>query len=196
MDTMMGIMHQVIPRDNFLTLVGVFVAYSFIGWVVESIYMSWCNKKVTNRGFAKGPLCPIYGVGEFIIYTLFSPFAHNLFAVFIVTAVMATIVEYIVAKLMIHKLGYVWWDYTNKPFNYKGILCLESTIGWGLYGICEFTFLREAIIKFWSLIPTIFLIVIFVAIGAVYLLDSGTQLHKVLSGNIEASENNLLKVER
>ena len=44
-------------------LVGAFVIYSMLGWLVESIYMSFCNKKITNRGFAKGPFCPIYGFG-------------------------------------------------------------------------------------------------------------------------------------
>ena len=41
-------------------LVTAFVIYSILGWLVESIYMSFCNKKITNRGFAKGPFCPIY----------------------------------------------------------------------------------------------------------------------------------------
>ena len=44
-------------------LVAAFVLYSMIGWLVESIYMSICEKKITNRGFARGPFCPIYGVG-------------------------------------------------------------------------------------------------------------------------------------
>lgn len=32
-----------------------FILYSFMGWVVESIYMSFCNRKLTNRGFAFSP---------------------------------------------------------------------------------------------------------------------------------------------
>ena len=38
--------------------------------------------------------------------------------------------------------GEIWWDYTDKPFNYKGILCLESSIAWGFYTIILFTFLH------------------------------------------------------
>ena len=37
-----------------------FIIYSVLGWFVESIYMSYCNKKITNRGMVKGPFCPIY----------------------------------------------------------------------------------------------------------------------------------------
>ena len=45
-----------------------FLMYSMMGWLVESIYMSICNKKLTNRGFARGPFCPIYGVGALTAY--------------------------------------------------------------------------------------------------------------------------------
>ena len=39
-----------------------FFLFSIIGWMVESTYMSICNKKITNRGFMTGPFCPIYGI--------------------------------------------------------------------------------------------------------------------------------------
>ena len=45
-----------------------FILYSFMGWVVESIYMSFCNRKLTNRGFAFSPFCPIYAVGALSVY--------------------------------------------------------------------------------------------------------------------------------
>lgn len=31
-----------------------FVFYSMLGWAVESLYMSICNRKLTNRGFGVG----------------------------------------------------------------------------------------------------------------------------------------------
>lgn len=34
-----------------------FVAYSFMGWVYESIICSIAQKKFINRGFLNGPLC-------------------------------------------------------------------------------------------------------------------------------------------
>ena len=45
-----------------------FLTYSMMGWLVESIYMSFCNHKITNRGFAKGPFCPIYGFGALTVF--------------------------------------------------------------------------------------------------------------------------------
>lgn len=196
MDTVIGYVHQVIPSESLLTLMGVFFAYGFIGWIVESIYMSWCNKRITNRGFARGPFCPIYGVGEFILYALLSSFADNLLAVYVLTALAATGVEYVVARMMIYKFGYVWWDYSNKPFNYKGILCLESTLAWGIYGICEVTFLRTSIITFWNRFPEHIQVLVFAVISVAYILDCGTRYRNISHGEIKEKENDILRFDK
>lgn len=120
-----------------------FFVYSILGWLVESIYMSICNKKVTNRGFIRGPICPIYGVGALSVYFMLKPFSQNYILLYFCGAILATFLEYVTAKLMIRFFGDVWWDYNNKPFNYKGILCLESTIAWGFYTVFMFAFLHK-----------------------------------------------------
>ena len=58
-------------------LLAAFCIYSILGWFVESVYMSFCNRRLTNRGFAKGPFCPIYGIGALAGYFLLRPFAGN-----------------------------------------------------------------------------------------------------------------------
>ena len=121
-------------------LVAAFVVYSIMGWIVESIYMSFCNKKLTNRGFAKGPFCPIYGFGAVCGYLILSPLKGQYMKLYFAGAILATIFEYLVGRGMIKFLGQLWWDYNEKPFNYQGIICLESTVAWGFYaiGIIEF----------------------------------------------------------
>jgi len=116
-------------------LVAAFVIYSMLGWLIESIYMSFCNRKLTNRGFGRGPFCPIYGFGGVCCYLILSPLRGNYLAIYFIGAALATIFEYLVGIGMIKFLGALWWDYNEKPFNYKGILCLESTIAWGFYAI-------------------------------------------------------------
>lgn len=129
-------------------IVSVFFIYSILGWIVESIYMSICNRKLTNRGFIKGPICPIYGGAATIIYFLLLPLAGNYVAIYFVGVVVATAIEYIVAQIMLFIFGEVWWDYNDKPFNYKGILCLESSIAWGFYCVFLFGFLQKTAIAF------------------------------------------------
>ncbi len=36
-----------------------FLFYSFVGWVYESILVSCQERRLVNRGFLNGPLCPI-----------------------------------------------------------------------------------------------------------------------------------------
>ena len=126
-------------------LVAAFILYSMLGWLVESIYMSICNRRLTNRGFGKGPFCPIYGFGAVFGYLLLSPLAGHYVYLYFTGAVLATIFEYLVGKLMIKVLGDVWWDYNDKPFNYQGLICLESTLAWGAYAIIIICFLNGKI---------------------------------------------------
>ncbi|MBA4701631.1 MAG: putative ABC transporter permease [Ruminococcus sp.] len=130
-----------------------FLTYSVLGWIVESIYMSICNRKLTNRGFSKSPLCPIYGVGALTVYFLLSPYSHNRVLLFFLGAILATAIEWITARIMERLFGEIWWNYTDKPFNYKGILCLESTLAWGLYTLILFGVLHGFVERIVNAIP-------------------------------------------
>lgn len=129
-------------------LVSAFILYSMLGWLVESIYMSLCNRKLTNRGFAKGPFCPIYGFGGVIGYLVLRPLAGNYVGLYFTGAVLATVFEFLVGKLMLRLFGEVWWDYHDKPYNYKGIICLESTVAWGVYAVIIIMFLNARLMNF------------------------------------------------
>ena len=130
-----------------------FIIYSMLGWLVESIYMSICNKKLTNRGFFLSPFCPIYGFGA-VFGTLFlHPFSGNIIILYVSGSIIATAFEFLVGKLMIKLFGELWWDYNNKPFNYKGIICLESSIAWGFYAIIIILFLNRVVESFINRYP-------------------------------------------
>lgn len=129
-------------------IIASFMIYSMIGWLVESIYMSICNRKITNRGFAKGPFCPIYGFGGVLGYLILNPLQGKYIELYVAGAIIATMFEFIVGKLMLAVFGELWWDYNEKPFNYKGIVCLESTIAWGFYAVIIIMFLNGKIMGF------------------------------------------------
>lgn len=159
---------------DFYHLVSCFFLFSALGWMVESIYMSLCNKKLTNRGFMAGPFCPIYGVGAVVGYVILHPLAENVVALYLIGALLATVFEYGVAVLMQKLFGEVWWDYREKPYNYKGIICLESTIAWGFYAVIIITFLFDKVMSVVDYYPTawgirtVFLIFIWIVIDFIY----------------------------
>ena len=57
---------------------------------------------------------------------------------FIFPGICATAFEFLTAQVMLKLFGEVWWNYEHLPFNYKGILCLESTLGWGVLALLIF----------------------------------------------------------
>ena len=59
-----------------------FLIYSFIGWLIEIINVSWIEKRFVNRGFLLGPYCPIYGVGCLLLILLLSDYADNILVLF------------------------------------------------------------------------------------------------------------------
>ncbi|MDE6014659.1 MAG: putative ABC transporter permease [Acetatifactor sp.] len=174
-------------------LVAAFVLYSMLGWLVESIYMSFCNHKITNRGFGKGPFCPIYGFGAVACYLLLSPLKGHYVALYIIGAILATIFEFIVGKGMIKFLGELWWDYNDKPFNYKGIICLESTIAWGFYAIGIIHFVNAMI--YWVIDKIDYRMGIRLVVTALVLVlvDYAIQLTKVFDIDVREKRDHFIE---
>lgn len=188
--------HIPVTVADWAVALGVFFCFSVIGWCVESLYISFLNKKWTNRGFLHAPLCPIYGFAEFFGYRLLLLLGGNYIIIFIVGVVFATALELLVAKLMIIKFGAVWWDYTKRPFNYKGILSLESSLAWGVYAVCEMWFIHDGLEYLLKLIPYQVLTAIVIALVIYCISDLIFVSRKVKKEGIVAEENNMLKVER
>ncbi len=174
-------------------LVAAFVLYSMLGWLVESIYMSFCNRKLTNRGFGKGPFCPIYGFGAVACYLLLSPLKGHYVALYIIGAILATVFEFIVGKGMIKFLGELWWDYNDKPFNYKGIICLESTIAWGFYAIGIIQFVNAMI--YWVIDKIDYRMGIRLVVTALVLvvIDYAIQLTKVFDIDVREKRDHFIE---
>lgn len=166
-------------------LVAAFILYSVIGWCLESIYMSFCNKKLTNRGFAKGPYCPIYGFGAVAGYILLSPLKGHYVKLYLVGAFLATLFEFIVGKGMIRFLGELWWDYNEKPFNYQGIICLESTVAWGFYAIGIIQFANNGVYRIIDCVSLNMGLWILRVVLMVVIVDYIFQLAKVFNLNMK-----------
>ena len=49
---------------------------------------------------------------------------------------------------MLKLFGEVWWNYDHLKFNYKGIICLQSTLAWGFVAVFIFGFLNKFVERF------------------------------------------------
>ena len=131
-----------------------FFMYSFLGYLLECIVLTIEYKKpVVDRGFGHGPFCIIYGFGAVGACLLLSPLSDHPVELYTASMTMATTMELITANVMIRLFGSFWWDYSHKPFNYRGIICLESSLGWGLLGIVYYGFLNGFLHHLAGLVP-------------------------------------------
>jgi uncharacterized membrane protein len=112
-----------------------FFLYSFLGWLCESIYCSVGNKKVINRGFLNGPICPIYGFGAMLVIFLIEGFRDNVFFLFLFGMFITSILEYISGYLLETLFNTKWWDYSKRKFNIKGRVCLKNAIYFGIMSV-------------------------------------------------------------
>lgn len=164
-----------------------FFIYAFIGWVMECIVIRREKGIWENRGFAKLPFCIIYPFGAIAVYELLSPIADNIVALYISGAIIATTIEYITAKVMLMLFGEFWWDYKNKFMNYQGIICLESTVGWGLLTVFFFKFMNRYVTIGVSRIPRRIANTIAITLLVAYILDFTTQFLHSLSKEKECN---------
>ena len=109
-----------------------FFIYCFLGWCIESTIVSVETKTLTNRGFLRGPMLPIYGFGALTIIFCTIPVADNLFLSYIVGVVACTVLEYVCAVIMEGIFKTKYWDYTGQFMNFQGRICLRSSLFWGV----------------------------------------------------------------
>ena len=112
--------------------------FSFMGWLWESCYVSVMEKRIVNRGYVTGPLCTIYGVGGVFMTLTLRPYSSNYILLFFLAIVFTTTLEYATATVMEALFHTSWWDYTEERFNYKGRICLKSSIAWGVVSLLLF----------------------------------------------------------
>lgn len=164
---------------SFLEIIIYFITYSFLGWVMESIFRSISEKKIINTGFLKGPFCPIYGVGAIIMLLFLKRFSDNLAVLFIVSVVVLTIWEYLVGVLLEKLFHTKYWDYSKNKFNFQGRICLTNSIFWGILGVVFVKYIHPAIENLIEKIDVRILIFVYSILGIVILVDMITSIVKV-----------------
>lgn len=125
-----------------------FFIYSFLGWVLETAFSYFVLGHFVNRGFLTGPICPIYGFGMLIIIIPLSKYKNSNIKLFVVSAVVLSIFEYITSYVLDATFGLKWWDYTSDFLNINGRIAAFYTIAWGFITLFAINFIHPIIKKF------------------------------------------------
>ena len=115
-------------------MVIIFALISFGGWVYETIYCSVVEGEFTKRGFLFGPTCPIYGIGAIAEWLVLGQISNPII-VFIIGAVLATVIEYSTGLFLERRFKKKWWDYSMFKFNLHGRICPQASAVFGAFSV-------------------------------------------------------------
>lgn len=149
-----NIAHNPEMNEVYSQLILLFLFYSMIGWVCETIWMLMLKGKFEKGGFYYGPYRPIYGLGAFVILSYAMPLEQWPILVFLVAMLISTAVEYfsgLILESVFHKR---WWDYSDNKFQFQGRICLLNSVLFGVLGFITVYILQPIAEKILTMIPT------------------------------------------
>lgn len=170
--------------NNIIMLIWLFLAYSFIGWILETTVSVIRKRRFINRGIINGPFCIIYGVGSIVI-TVFLRELNGIW-LFVGATIVLTVVEWIAGHLVEKWYHKRWWDYKNIKWNLNGYISFPTSCLWGALGAIGMTWGNKLILNVYNVAPSIMKIVALVLIGLIILDGMATII--VLSGKSKNEE--------
>ena len=165
--------------NTFFHILTYFVIYSFLGWILESIVRTICERKIINTGFLIGPFCPIYGSAAIIMILFLGRFKNNILLLFFISVIVLSLWEYVVGVLLEKFFSTKYWDYSNHKFNYKGRICLSNSIAWGILGVLFINYIHPFIIQILDYVDFMYVAMIASIIAIILLIDAIISVIKV-----------------
>ena len=108
-----------------------FLTFSFFGWCTEVVFHFLKCGRIINRGLAKGPICPIYGVGV-CVASLLLGHVESVILLALLSMAILTVVELAVGCFCDRALGERLWDYRAEKGNIFGYVCPRFSVIWGV----------------------------------------------------------------
>lgn len=152
---MTGVVHSAMVLGfSVYQILWLFVVYSFVGFVLEVAFFAACDGVLESRtGLLYLPLRPLYGIGGCLFAFLLERFAAHPGLVFLLGALVATVVEYLASLLTDTLFGAVSWDYSDKLLNVRGRVCLAYSLCWGALALVALYLLDLPILALLGLLP-------------------------------------------
>lgn len=173
---------------SLMQMAWLFFIYSLVGWCVEVCFAAVQHRKFVNRGFVNSPFCPIYGFGSLLIMLFLPDLTDNLFFLFLGSAILSTVLEYITGLALEKIFHQKLWSYSKIRFNIGGYVCLRYTILWGLLAVLTMRFTNPFLCRILALVPSIIARIVLLSLSILLLLDFLTTAMAVLGMKIQAKQ--------
>lgn len=187
-----------------MRLLYVFFIGSIFGWGLETVFRRFCksntSRKWINPGFLLGPYLPLYGFGACTLYLLAevehsfdsdSPFSK--FLILLTMAVCMTLLELIAGLIFVCGMKVELWNYSDKPFNFRGIICLEFSFYWFLLATFYYIVIHPPIVRITDFLSeNMFCLFPLGVLTGIFAVDVGYSVQIVTKIKKFAAENNIL----
>lgn len=182
---------------NLYYFVLYFFIYGFFGWCTEVAYASVKQKKFINRGFLNGPICPIYGVGVGLVVQLLMPVKDNLIVLYVMAALLVTVIEGLTGFFMDKIFHHKWWDYSRQPLNIGGYVCLIFSMIWGVACVLIVRVIHPIVQLALSWLPLAVGVLLIIVLGIVLAADMYVTASGILKLNkhLEAMDKIALELK-
>ena len=157
-----------------------FYIYCFLGWCFESTYVSLRTGHLVNRGFMKASFLPLYGSGALLLLVVSKIFEGTILLTYVVGLIAATLLELFTGMIMEMIFQIKYWNYSNQRFNFKGHVCLTSSIAWGFMTLLVTRVIHGPIASAILALPEIVKDVVVLLLTAILIWDFARSLREAL----------------
>lgn len=143
-----------------LVLAYLFFIGSMTGWIIEALFRHRFSSdnpehKWVNPGFCTGPYLPIYGFGLCTLFMLayFGQVNHltdsvsSMVVMFIIMAIMMTLIEYVAGIYCLKVLKVKLWDYSDCFGNIQGVICPLFSFFWAILSAFYYFLIHQHVLN-------------------------------------------------
>lgn len=156
---------------TFYELAWLFLVYSFLGWVVETLFAAVKKKQFVNKGLVNSPFCITYGLAICIVTTFY--FELRGIWLFAASTIVFVVIEWTDGHLIEKLYHERWWDYSDRKWNLDGYIYLPRILLLGILCTCAVTWGNGIFIHLFEMmssVPGKIIIWVFLGILAIDIL--------------------------
>lgn len=156
-----------------------FIIYAFLGWCAEVAVTAVKQRRFVNRGVMNGPIVPLYGLMGTLAGVFMEPEENNLLVFVLGAVILCAAIEVVAGVILERQFGRRWWDYSDRPMNLKGYICLESSLVKGILVALAVRFLTPVLHWGLSFLPAIALQILALVLAVVLAVDGLVMVYGV-----------------
>ncbi len=169
-------------KSSFYNLFWLFIFGSVFGWICEVLFSLVVHGKFINHSaLVIGPFNFCYGLCACSLTCLLYKYRNKgNIALFFISFLFGSLLEYIMSWGMELVLGFTAWNYSHMFLNINGRVCLAMSCLWGFLGIIWIKGVYPYIVKIINKIPRNLGQKLIIALNIFLILDSALTASAIL----------------